>query len=131
MPFICNTTQLLCGNDSSFAASLEEKCIQIRDHNCAVEWRVYENVFGNTLPDCASFAKNKNVTYSKAPALVCDGESHDVYCGSFCLPSCEDFSQISNDASTAAKYVIVILMGIGLLGGVFTLIVSIMNRRKM
>lgn len=130
LPFFCNATQLLCG-DNSFVAGLEDKCVQVRDHDCAIGWRAYENIFGAALPNCTGFAKDRNLTFSKAPALVCDGESFDVYCGSFCLPSCKDFSQISTDATKAATYIIIILMIIGLLGGVLTLIVSIINRRKM
>jgi len=129
-PFFCNVTHVLCGNASSFVVGIEEKCVQIRDYDCAVEWRVLENIFGIGLPDCMSFAKDGNLSFSKAPALACPDE-FNVYCGSICLPSCKEFYQISSNAITAANVATITSICLGLLGGVFTLIMSILNRRKM
>ena len=132
IPFICNGTHVLCGDDNTprFAMGLQDECIQIRDHDCAVEWRALENIFSAILPDCASFAVGGNLTYSKAPPLTCPDE-FDIHCGSFCLPSCKRFSQISQNAITISNYVTVALIAINLLGGIFTLVVCILNRKKM
>ena len=129
LPLLCNATHLFCGNEES-NVDLEEKCLQVRDYDCAVEWRILENIFGATLPDCTSFAVDGNITFSKAPALNCS-EEFDIYCNSFCLPSCERFYQISKKLIIISNYVIIALIAIGLIEGVFTLIVCIFNRKTM
>lgn len=130
LPFICNATHLLCGDGSGPIADLQEVCVEIRDNDCAVEWRALENIFSAILPDCASFALDTNITFSKAPPLICPDE-FDLFCGSFCLPSCERFSQISQDAVTISNNVKIVLIALSLLGGVCTLIVCILNRKVM
>ena len=130
IPFYCNVTEVLCDDNNTFILGLEEQCIQVRDHDCVVEWRAYENFFDTLLPDCTSFAEDGSLTFSKAPALVCPSE-FDLYCDSFCLASCADFYQLSTEAIIAANTVLIILIFLGLLGGVFNLIVCILNRKKM
>ena len=130
IPFYCNATQVLCDDNNTFILGLQEQCIQVRDNDCAVEWRAYE-IFHNTLLlDCTSFAKDGNVTFSKAPALVCPKE-FDLYCDSFCLASCEDFYQLSKNTISATNVVVAIVTFLGLLGGAFNLVVCILNRGKM
>ena len=131
VPFFCNATQVLCTGNDRFIAGLEEMCVQVRDHDCTSEWRAYEVLFNRTLPDCTSFAKDGNLTFSRAPRLVCP-DTFDLYCGSFCLPSCKNYFQLSTDSITAANAIrIVALIVLGMLGGVFNLIVCVLNKRKM
>jgi len=129
LPLFCNATHLLCGDVKS-NVDLEKKCLQVRDHDCAVEWRILENIFHATLPDCTSFAVGGNITFSKAPALNCS-EEFDIYCNSFCLPSCERFYQISKKSTIISNYVIITLIAISVIEGVFTLIICIFNRKTM
>lgn len=129
LPLFCNATHLLCSDDKS-NVDLEGECLQVRDYDCAVEWRTLENIFGATLPDCTSFAVGENITFLKAPALICP-EEFDIYCNSFCLPSCKRFSQLSKKSVIISNYVIIALIVISLLEGVFTLIVCILNRKTM
>lgn len=130
LPFICNATQLFCGDNQELVADLEGECMQIRDDVCAVEWRALENIFGAPLPDCTSFAIGANVTFSRAPPLTCHDE-FDLYCGSFCLPSCERFSQLPRNYVITSDYLTLALISISLLGGVLTLIVCIFYRNTM
>ena len=129
IPFFCNATQVLCGEQSTFIVGLEEKCVQIRDYNCSVEWRAYEMIFDGNLTDCTSFAKDGSIKYSKAPPLVCP-EEFNLCCGSFCLPSCKNFSEYPTDAIIAEKILKIMLLVIGLLGGAFNLIACILKRKK-
>ena len=129
IPFFCNATQVLCGEKNTFMVDLEEKCVRIRDYDCAVEWRAYEMIFGDFLPDCTSFAKDGNLKFSKAPALVCP-EEFNIYCASFCLPSCKNFSEYPTDATIAEKILKIMLLTTGLLGGALNLILCILKRRK-
>ena len=129
IPFFCNATQVLCGEQNTFIEGLEEMCVQIRDNDCAVEWRAYEMIFDGFLPDCTSFAKDGSLKYSMAQALVCPKE-FNLYCGSFCLPSCKNFSEYPTDAIIAEKILKIMLLVIGLLGGAFNLIACILKRRK-
>ena len=130
IPFFCNAMQVLCSKNNTFMVGLEEECIQVRDYDCAVEWRAYEIFSSQPLPACTSFSKDKNITFSKAPAFDCP-ESFDHYCGSFCLPSCKRFFQLSTSAIIAENAIRITFIALGLLGGVFNLITCILNRRKM
>ena len=130
IPFFCNATQVLCSKLNTFIVGLEEKCMQVRDYDCAVEWRAYEIFASQPLPACTSFSKDGNKTFSKAPAFDCP-ESFDQYCGSFCFPSCKRFSQLSTSAIIAENAIRIALIALGLLGGVFNLITCILNRSKM
>ena len=128
--FYCNATQVPCDDNNTFILGLQEQCIQVRDNDCAVEWREYENCFDTLLPNCTSFAEDGNLTLSKDAALVCPKE-FDLYCDSFCLASCEDFYLLSKNTISGTNVVVVIVTILGLLGSIFTLIVCILNRRKM
>ena len=130
LPFICNATRLLCGDGISLEVDIQDKCVEIRDYDCAVEWRALENIFDAPLPDCTSFTVGGNITFSIAPPLVCPDE-FDKYCDSFCLPSCKRFSQVSWNAIIISNIVTISLIALSLLGGVCTLIVCILNRKNM
>lgn len=134
VPFFCNATFLLCGDDSfdvsSFNMDLKKECLQVRDNDCTIEWRILENIFNVPIPSCESFAVNKNLTFSKAPALTCP-DQFNVFCDSVCLPSCEDFSQYSDDATLASYVLVFVFQLIGLISGVITLIACLFNRKKM
>ena len=68
LPFFCDATYLLCG-DESFMTNISEVCVQVRDDYCAVEWRVLENFLNIPIPDCDSYSGN--LTFTKAPPLDC------------------------------------------------------------
>lgn len=127
LPFICNITHLLC---EDLEVDLEGECVEIRDYDCAVVWRTLQNVFNVPLPNCASFVVGGNLTFSKAPPLTCH-DQFDLYCNSFCLPSCERYSQIPWNDVFISDIVTIVLISISLLGGVLTLIVSVLNRKMM
>jgi len=129
LPFLCNATFSLCSDDS-FVADLNNECIQVRDNNCTIEWRVLENMFDFPIPSCESFALDGNLTFAKAPSPTCP-DQFGLFCGSVCLPLCKDFSQYSEGAIDAANALTIVFQAIGLLSGVVTLIACIMNRKKM
>jgi len=130
LPFFCKVVFSLCGDDSSFIMDLMEECITVRDNDCPVEWRVLENIFDISIPSCESYIANRNITFTKAPPPKCP-DQFDVFCGSLCLPVCEQYSQVSHDATIASTVLTIIFLIIGLMGGVITLITCICNREKM
>ena len=130
VPFFCDAMFSLCSNDS-YVIDLEEECVQVRDDNCTIEWRLLENVFDVSLPSCGSFSTNGSLTFDKAPPLDTCPDQFNVYCDSVCLPSCKDFSQFSHDATVAAFALTIVFQLVGIISGVITLIGCLFNRKKM
>ena len=57
---------MLCRNNRSLVVILQEKCVEIHDYDCAIEWITLESVFDGILTDCSSFTVGStNVTFSK------------------------------------------------------------------
>ena len=130
IPFFCKAVFSLCSDDSFVAEDLEEECIHVRDNNCTIEWRILENIFNVPVPSCESFVVNGTLTFTKAPPLTCP-DQFDFFCDSVCLPLCPDFSQYSQVANVTNYALLVVFELIGLIGGVITLIVCLLNRKKM
>jgi len=129
VPFFCNATLSLCGDDS-YTMDISEECVQVRDNDCAIEWRVLENFFDASIPDCGSFYEDGNLSFSKAPLLNCS-DQFDVFCGSMCLPLCSEFSQLSHNAAVTSNVLTILFETIGLIGGAITLIACVLNRKTM
>ena len=94
--FFCNAITALCGNGSG-SSMLNEQCIQVRDYDCTVEWRITKNLLLNvSVPDCDSFDNGTNLTFSAvAPTQTCPND-YDVFCNTLCLPVCGDISPFSD-----------------------------------
>jgi len=132
MQFFCNAITFLCGGFTflcNISSSLNEECIQIRDNRCAAEWRIVENLFNLSLPDCDNFDDGTSITIaSDIPNLQCPDKFRE-FCRSVCLPVCG--KPLSGDIVDVFKIMIIVLYIISLTGGVITVIVSIIKRKKM
>ena len=129
--FFCNAITFLCGGFMFLCnrSSLNEECVQIRDNQCAAEWRIVENLFNLSLPDCESFDDGTSIVIaSDIPNLQCPDKFRE-FCGSVCLPVCG--KPLAGDIVDVFKIIIIVLYIISLTGGVMTLIVSIIKRKKM
>jgi len=129
VPFFCNATLSLCGDDS-YTMDISEECEQVRDNDCAIEWRILENLFDASIPDCGSFSEGHDLSFFKAPLLNCS-DQFDVFCGSMCLPLCSEFSQTSHGATVTSTALTILFEIIGIISGVVTLIACIFNRKTM
>jgi len=131
LEFFCNAVSFLCNDylwsDGNSTSSLSEECVQIRDNQCATEWRIVENLFNLSLPDCSSFDEGANLTLSDAPILPCPND-FGVFCG-LCLPLCS--SPLPKDIRTTYAALTIVLFVITLIGGVIVLITSIRKRKTM
>ena len=129
VPFFCNATYSLCGDDT-YMIDIFEECVQVRDNDCAIEWRVLENFFDVPIPDCGSFSGDGNLSFAKAPPLNCS-DQFDVFCDSMCLPVCSEFSQTSHDAAVTSNALTILFEVIGIISGIITLIACVFNRKTM
>lgn len=125
LPFFCAAIDSLCVDNISLL-SLHEECIQVRDNKCSSEWRIVENLFSTSVPSCESFGTT--VTFSSAPIQTCP-DMFKVFCGSLCLPSCQRISMLRVDVVYRVWFTI--LYVVNLIGGVITVIGSIVYRQKM
>ena len=128
--FFCSAMYYVCGDDDNSTVDLMEKCVEVRDNDCPIEWRGLENILDVLIPSCESYTANTNITFDKAPPLNCP-DQFDEFCGSLCLPVCEEYSQVSRDAAIASDVLTLTVIIIGLIGGLITLVACIFNRDKM
>ena len=128
LPFFCNASDSLCGEGDSVDLSAE--CEHIRDNDCVLEWRLLENFINISIPDCQSFTEDGNLTFSRAPQLTCP-DQFDLFCDTFCLPVCSEFSLLSHDYEAVGKILQILFQGVGIVGGLITLITCILNRKTM
>ena len=128
LSFFCLAIDSLCVGNTSL--SLNKECIHVRDITCATEWRITENLFNISIPSCDSFKNITNVMFSSAPIQTCP-DMFEVFCGSLCLPSCQRISWLRDGVNTAFRVWITILYAINVIGGVITIIASIVYRQKM
>ena len=129
LPFFCTAIKSVCV-DNINSPSLSEECIDVRDNKCSSEWRIAENLFNILLPSCLSFKNRTNVTFSSAPIQPCPDIS-EVFCGSLCLPSCHEMAVFKDGVYTAFRVWFIVLYFVSLIGGVITIIASIVYREKM
>ena len=130
LSFFCNATLLLCNGDSS-SVSLTEECEKVRDNNCSSEWRLIENFYNISVPDCISYDKDTNITLKKAPNQPCPA-NFDHFCNSTCLPVCGEYSLLTQDSSSNFSLYLAVAAGfIGLIGGIITLIICYYRRNKL
>ena len=127
LEFFCSAFDFLC--DGVYSLSLSEECSQIRDNKCATEWRIVENFVNITLLDCSSFDEGVNLTVSVTPQLPCP-DDFGVFCG-LCLPICGETLQYTDSVVTAYDVWLIVMLVISLIGGVITLIASIVKRATM
>ncbi|XP_065911487.1 uncharacterized protein [Dysidea avara] len=130
LSFFCNATLLLCDGNSS-SVDLTEECKEVRDNKCPSEWRIVESICNRSVPDCVSYAKDGNLTFSKAPKLPCP-TGFDHFCGSTCLPVCGEAFLSTADTSIYYFHFLAATGGIfGLIVGAITMIVCYYNRQKL
>ena len=126
LQFFCNAINAIDTDNYT----LINECSKVRDNECAAEWRIAENFFNASLPDCGSFDTDANFTTARAPVLECP-DDFGVFCGSICQPLCDEIS-IFNDAATDAYEVLnIILHSMSLIGGVVTFLACCLRKRKM
>jgi len=130
LSFFCNATRLLCDGDSS-PVDLTEECEEIRDNKCSSEWRLVENFYNKSVPDCVSYGNDNYQTFKKAPYYPCPVH-FDRFCNTTCLPVCGEYSLLTQDASSNFSIYLAVAAGItGLIGGLVTLIVFYNKRNKV
>ena len=123
--FFCD--EFLWG-DGNGTLSLTEECVQIRDNQCAAEWRIVGNLFNLSLPDCI-FDDGDDLIVSDIPPLPCP-DHFGIFCVSLCLPLCgepflTDISSTTNSKWLTGLYVL------SFIGGIMTLIASVVKRKTM
>ena len=128
MPFFCDATLLLCGEDEF--VDLTSMCLKVRDNDCALEWREVETILNSPIPDCASFDVNRNLTFSKAPLPNCS-DQFAIFCDSICLPLCAKYSPFSKEQDNTIYIFASIWLITCLIGGIVTLVACWFNRDKL
>ena len=127
LPFFCNATLFLCSESESH--DLTSMCLNVRDRDCALEWRLVETVLNTSVPDCTSFEMNSNLTFTKSPLPSCP-DQFDIFCDSICLPVCGEYAPFTVGGNFYYIF-LSIWGGVGIIGGIVTLIKCYFNRQKL
>jgi len=126
LSLFCNAAMVY----DDMTTSLDEMCVQVRDNECASEWRLVETFFDLTLLNCSSLNKSESISLSRAPTQSCP-DHFGVLCGSICLPLCAEFS-LFNDGTTIAYEVLnIICHSVSIIAGFIALVACIYHRKKM
>ena len=107
-------------NNTSYARDIV--CREVRQEYCTAEWRISE-IDGNDLIDCDE--------YGETAKLNCSDQFDLANNGSVCLPLCSQYSQYTDEMTTAIRIVINVVNIGNAIGGVFVIIFSYWNRKKM
>ena len=129
--FLCNSIAVLCGNVSG-SSMLTEECIEVRDNDCAIEWRIAANLIPNvSIPDCNSFDDGANLTFSKvAPPETCL-KNYDVFCETLCLPICGEVSPYSDTLTDFHHVWSILMVSISLVGTTVAFVAFFLKRETM
>ena len=131
MSFFCNSTAVLCGNASG-SSMLTEECVEIRDNDCAMEWRIVGNLLPNvSVPDCSSFDTDANLTFSVAVSPRTCPNNFDVFCDTFCLPVCGEASPYSDSITSFHNVWSILMFAISVAGGTVAFIAFYLKRETM
>jgi len=128
LSLFCNAVTLY--DDGDMTTSLHEECLQVRDNECAAEWRIVETLLNLTLLDCDSLNKIENISLSKAQPRTCPND-FGVLCGSICQPLCAEISFYDDATATVYKVFNILFQCTSLLTGLITIVASIYDRKKM
>ena len=129
--FFFNSTAVLSGNASG-SSMLTEECVEIRDNDCAMEWRIIGNLLPNvSIPDCSSFDDGANLTFSAvAPPQTCPN-NFDVFCDTFCLPVCGEASPYSDSTANFYHVWSILMVAISLTGAIAAFVAFFLKRETM
>ncbi|XP_065889662.1 uncharacterized protein [Dysidea avara] len=139
MSFMCAFFNTPCNVNSSEARLVSptgDECREVRDELCVLEWQLLERSisqvpgaeqFNIRLPNCSEFdGEIENET-----AIVQCADQFGKFCGFFCLPLCEEFSQ-NSDGSILLQDILFIFAAVSsLIGGTIVIIISIYRRTSM
>ena len=127
--FSCETIHAVCDSDTNLT-SLSVQCVELRDNNCPVEWRVAENFFNISVPDCNNINGIDNTTTIITPPLNCP-DNYGVFCGSFCLPLCDEMSPFSGTVTVFFRVWASIFHVFSMISSTLVIVASLLNYRKM
>lgn len=128
--FFCNAVTALCGNGSGLSM-LNEQCVQIRDNDCAAEWRITGNLLLNvSVLDCDSFDDGTNLTFSPAPTQTCP-KDYGVFCNTLCLPLCGEVTLFSNTVNQFTFYWTGLVNSISAIGKIVCFVAFYFKRKTM
>ena len=129
--FFCNSIAVLCGNING-SSLLTEECVEIRDSNCAVEWRIVGNLLPNvSIPDCSSFDDVANLTFSVAPPPQTCPNGLGVFCDTFCLPICGEASPYSDGITDFHNVWAIVMFVLSIAGAIVAFIAFYFKRETM
>ena len=111
-----------------------DECREIRDELCVLEWELLKRSISQLpgadqfrIPNCSELDGEVD---NETTALQCVDQFGE-FCGFFCLPLCEDFSQ-NSDGSILLQDVLFIFAAVcSLVGGIIVIIISIYRRSSM
>ena len=129
--FFCNAITVLCGTDSG-SSLLNEQCVQVRDNDCVVEWRIIGSLLSNvSIPDCSSFDDGANLTFSGAALTPSCPEDFDLFCNSLCFPVCGEISPYSDSVTDFYYIWFTSMTVISIIGGIVAFIGFFFKRDTM
>ena len=148
-PFICRYAFPTCNDNGSYQFITKDECMYLQHDICASEWLVALSFAPELVPDCEQLNNNldvefepsdvdfeqSNVNSSSSAAGMTNKidcpENFGVFCNDKCLPLCSQFSQYNEITTTIRSNIDIFAATLAIVGGVLSIILILIRRRKM
>lgn len=142
-PFICRYVFPPCDNNGGYQFITKDECLNLQHVVCASEWRIALSIAPELVPDCEQLNNTSTVVEAQSPGElqqlntnISNANHCPEYFGAFCnstkcLPLCSQFSQYNEITTTARKGIDIFAAALAIIGGILSIILSVIRRKKM
>ena len=120
MFFYCSELNYICNENNSLLVPSVEDCIQFQDNMCNDGDKAEDTFFMN----------NCNTYYMLNQSTPVCPNQFGLFCDTFCLPLCHEFSQNGNSVTLAINNTIKIVFFVANFIGWFVIVASFLMRRS-
>ena len=144
-PFICRYVFPPCDNNGGFQFITKDECLNLQNVICASEWIIALSIAPELVPDCEQLNntlgkdimqspgdfEQLNLNNSNVDSNQCPENFGDFCNNTKCLPLCSQFSQYNEITTTVRKSIDIFAAILAISGGIFSIILTVIRRKKM
>ena len=119
--FRCSEINYICDENNSVFLPAVEDCVKFDDNMCEYTW--------NGINSNALLLNNCSTYYSYNQSIPVCPDQFGLFCETFCLPLCHEFSVNESSVTTAIDVMIEIASIFAILIGCFVIVASIFSKR--
>lgn len=144
-PFICRYVFPPCDNNGGYQFITKDECLNLQHVVCASEWIIALSIAPELVPDCEQLNNtvtvagdfnqsprdSQQLNFNSSNANHCP-ENFGAFCNNTkCLPLCSQFSQHNKITTTVRKSIDIFAAALAIIGGILSIILTVIRRKKM